>query len=61
MDVEYARVSGTPFIAPNFPTAFTFPPLAITVEAVHLQDQHVDSICLYRECKHVEKALLQHI
>ena len=58
---EYACVSSTPFVAPNYPIELTVPPLATTMNTVHLQDWYVDRVYLYRECTHVEKALLRHV
>ena len=60
-DAKYTCVSGTPFVEPNFPTAPTIPPLVTAVEAVRLPDQHAEHVCLCREFKNEEKALLRHV
>ena len=60
-DPEYATISGTPFVAPTYPTALTIPATATQVEALNLREQHKEQKRAYLECKNVEKALQRHI
>ena len=62
-DVEYARINPTPtpFQAPAWSGALTINPAAAAVMAVHDKETHHEKMCVYRECKKVDKALLRHV
>jgi hypothetical protein len=59
-DAEYANVSNTQFVAPNFPGTLTIPTGTDAVPALQLRETHKERARQYRECKNVEKALLRH-
>ena len=60
-DVEYAAVSATAFVAPQFPVALQVPDAASQVQALNLREAHKESRRAYYECKNVEKALQRHV
>ena len=51
----------TPFVAPNFPGALTIVGTATSVQAIAQKEPHNEETRVYRKCKNVKKALLQHI
>ena len=63
-DAEYLAiptVHGTPFVPPAHPGPLVIPPTANAVQAVQAKESHQDQVRQYRECNHVEKALLKHL
>ena len=62
-DAEYVRIAPTPtaFVAPSFPTVITIDALTTAVVAVQACKNHTQKICVYRECKNVQIALIWHI
>ena len=60
-DQEYALVSPTAFVAPNYPPPLIIPPFTEQVEALNLREQSKEAKRAYYECKNVEKALQRHI
>ena len=60
-DDEYATISPTPFVAPQYPAALTIPPTATQVQAFERRTRHEDSRRKYYECLNVERALQRHI
>ena len=60
---KYLLINPTPnqFEAPAWPGALVINPATTAVEAVHKKEGHKELVCVYREYKNVEKALLCHI
>ena len=54
-------VNGTRFTAPAYPGALVIPQNLTDVQALQLRETHKELIQNYRECCHVEKALLKHL
>ena len=62
MPIEYTWITltPTPIVAPSWLDALAINSAATAVQAVHARETHHDQMCLYREFKNVEKALLHH-
>ena len=60
-DANYASVSDTAFVAPNYPQPLTIPPGTSQVGAFNLREQYKEDKKAYYKCKNVEKALLRHV
>ena len=63
-DPEYLAVpgvSGHNFIPPPYPGPLIIDPAASDVQAIQARDLHLDNKRNYRECTHIEKALLKHL
>ena len=64
-DVEYLALpgvgAGNTFQAPVYPAALVIPATSTAIRAMELKEAHRDAIRNYRQCQHVEKALLNHL
>ena len=64
-DVEYLALpgvgAGNTFRAPAYPAALVIPATSTAIRAMELKEAHRDAIRNYRQCQHVEKALLNHL
>ena len=63
-DAEYLAIPtvfGTRFVPPAYPGPLVIPPTANAVQAVQARESHQEQVRQYRECNHVEKALLKHL
>ena len=57
-DAECAAIALTLFVAPAFPGNLVVPAGTDAIQALNLQEQHVENTRKYYKCKNVEKALL---
>ena len=62
-DAEYTSIPGitATAVAPTWPGTLTIDPTFTQIEVLQAHEQHQESICVYRECQNVEKALLNHL
>ena len=58
-DASYALISATPFVRPAHPGVLVVPPGTTAHMSTNMRISHEEALRVFKECKGVEKALLQ--